>query len=277
MLADPARRLRDAVEPLAMHATGSAAVRAQLAELGVDRFEGYVWARAASLGEPAPGLVVAAFGVFEPGHLTGAYERARARCPRRVLLDVRATATAASLRAVLGEADVAPVVRALRQALSVASPAGRPLFAGLSGLPWPGDPYGQLWRACELVREHRGDTHLAACVSSGLHPVEMNVLTELWLDVPLGGYTRTRGWSDEDITAAADRLTRQGWLQSRRLTAAGVQLRCTIEQATNRGERALTQALGADLEWLTHALQLWSTRCIETGTFTSDAAKRAAG
>lgn len=277
MLASPARRLRDAVEPLAMHATGSASVRAQLADLGVDRFDAYVWARAASLGEPAPGVVVAAFGVFEPRLLTAAYERARTRCPRRVLLDVRAAATAASLRAVLGEVDVVPVVRTLRKALSVASPAGRPLFAGLSGLPWPSDPYGQLWRACELLREHRGATHLAACVSSGLHPVEMNVLTELWLDVPLGCYTRTRGWSDEDIAAATDRLTRQGWLQRKRLTAAGVQLRCTIEQATNRPERAVTQALGADLEWLVNALQTWSTRCIETGTFTSDAVKRAAG
>lgn len=146
-LVDPARRLRDAVEPVAMHATGSGSVRAQLAGLGLDRFQAYVWARAASMGEPASGLVVAAFGVFEPERLAMAYDTARAICARRRLLEVRASATARSLGQVLLDCDLTAVVSAPRRGCrlrqlpvgrcSPASPTcpGRSIRRGSSGEP----------------------------------------------------------------------------------------------------------------------------------------------
>jgi hypothetical protein len=39
----------------------------------------------------------------------------------------------------------------------------RPMFAGLSAAPWPGDAIAALVHACHLLREHRGDSHLAVC------------------------------------------------------------------------------------------------------------------
>ena len=62
----PARRLRDACEPLAMHALWNRHTNERLAALGLDFLTGYVGGRAASLGEPSPPVVVAAFAWFEP-------------------------------------------------------------------------------------------------------------------------------------------------------------------------------------------------------------------
>jgi len=52
------------------------------------------------------------------------------------------------------------------------------------------------------VREHRGDSHIAVANAAGLGPVEMNVLTECWLGMPLLSYTATRGWPEAAMRAA---------------------------------------------------------------------------
>ena len=75
------RRLRDAIEPIAMHSVWSRATNERLAGLGLDFLSGYVWGRAAALGEPDPGVVVAAFAVFEPSMIVATYEQG-ARAPR---------------------------------------------------------------------------------------------------------------------------------------------------------------------------------------------------
>ena len=192
--ASPARRLRDAIEPIAMHAVWSRRTNERLAGLGLDFLAGYVWGRAAALGEPAPGVVVSSFAVFEPGMLATVYEQGRSTCSRDDLVEARIQSTIESLRDALDGADVAPVAERLAGAVrrvATASVAGRPLFAGLAAQPWPEDPYGRLWRACELLREHRGDGHIAACIAAGLGPVAMNVLTEVWVGMPLGSYSAT--------------------------------------------------------------------------------------
>ena len=175
----PARRDRADRE----HSVWSRATNERLAEMDLDYLTGYVWGRAAALGEPdagvvVAGVVVAAFAVFEPGLVRDAYEQGRRACPRDRLLAARTDATVASLLETLEGADVTPVADVLKRAVSVADGTGRPLFSGLAGQPWPADPVGRLWRACELVREHRGDSHVAACISRGLGPVDMNILTE---------------------------------------------------------------------------------------------------
>ena len=71
------------------------------------------------------------------------------------------------------------------------------LFAALRAQPRPDDPYARLWRAADLVREHRGDSHVAACVAAGLDPVRMGVLSEMWVGYPVGEYSGTRAWPPE--------------------------------------------------------------------------------
>ena len=70
------------------------------------------------------------------------------------LVVARTESTIESLHDVLGGADLAPIAERLAGAVTTvatANVAGRPLFAGLAGQPWPDDPYGRLWRACELL------------------------------------------------------------------------------------------------------------------------------
>ena len=275
--ARPARQLRDAFEPIAMHNAGYMPTLERVGAPGLDRFAAYVWGRAAPMGEPTAPVVVAAFGVFEPAMLTAAYERGRSAVGREALLKARVDATAVSLRGVLGDIDVSPAVTALRRGVEAADGTGRALFSGLLSLSWPDDPAAQLWRACNLLREHRGDSHLAASISAGLDPVAMNILTELWLGMPLGPYTATRGWSEPRIATSATELEQRGLLASGAMTAAGRKFRDDVEERTDAMEEKIVLAIGDDLEALVAQLQEWSNLCIAAKTFTSDVFKRAAG
>jgi hypothetical protein len=115
--AGPARRLRDAIEPVATHSAWARGPNEALAKLGLNFLTGYVWGRAAGLGEPQAAVVVGAFGVFEPNLLGALYEMGRQACGRAEVLAVRSEATIASLAGILEGADVAPAVTALRRAV----------------------------------------------------------------------------------------------------------------------------------------------------------------
>ena len=245
--ASAARRLRDALEPLA--AQGFYSARVPLEALGLSFIPGYVWSRAAALGEPSAAVVVAAFGVFEPTFLAEAYEAGRATASRRDVLEARVAGATRQLQEVLGDDDdIGALAGVLLGALEGRAATGRPLFSGLRALPVPGTPHGRLWRAAELVREHRGDGHIAVCVAAGLDPVEMNVLTELWVGYAIGDYSPTCAHSRQSIDDAAERLRRRGWLDGEALSPAGTAVREGIEAATDAAQDDLVRALGDRLE-----------------------------
>ncbi|MEM7341156.1 MAG: hypothetical protein AAF467_21050 [Actinomycetota bacterium] len=272
-----ARRLRDAIEPIAMHPVWSRQTNEALERLGLNFFTGYVWGRAAALGEPAPGVVVSTFAVFEPSLMTGVYEAGRAACARDSLLATRFEATTASLAPVLAGEDVSVVAGRLRAAALDLDRAGRPLYTGLADLPLSDDPVEMLWRCAEMIREHRGDSHIAACVAAGLDPVAMNVLTELWVGFPLGQYSGSRGWAPEAIDACVADLRAQGLLNGDALSADGHAVRAEIEDVTDRAQRQLVSRLGADVDGLIADLERWSARCVAADAFPPNVYKRAAG
>jgi hypothetical protein len=276
----PARRLRDAVEPLAMHAVWSRRTNEALAGQGLDFFGSYVWGRATALGTPSPSVVTATFGVFEPMVIAGVYEAARSTCDRQTVLAIRAETVAASLADTLsGEdpAEIGAVADAVLDAIADVDGLGRPLFAGLRDQGRPEDPFARLWRACDLVREHRGDGHVAVCTARGLDPVEMNILTELWLGMPYGTYSATRFWPPERLAAAADGLGRRGWMEGEDLTAEGRAARQHIEDDTDALQAPVVSALGDELPHLVDRCSAWSAACVEARLFPPDPFKRAAG
>jgi len=273
-----ARRLRDAIEPIAMHAVWCAATNHRLAdEFGLDFLGGYVWGRASALGEAAPGVVVAAFAVFEPTFLTAVYTDARSKAGWSELVAARDEATTGSLRELLGAVDPAAVTAVLGRGIDAADGAGRPLFAGLAGRPLPDDPYGRLWRVCDILREHRGDSHTAAWLAAGLDAVEMNVLTEVWLGMPMFSYSATRVWPPDALSAAADRLRSRGFLDGDALTPAGAQARDGIEAATDAAQQRVIAAIGNDLDDVVERLSSWSATLVEQRAFPPSVHKRAAG
>ena len=147
----------------------------------------------------------------------------------------------------------------------------------LRGRGRPEDPVQRLWWACDLVREHRGDSHVAVANAAGLGPVEMNVLTECWLGMPLLSYTATRGWPEAAMRAAVEGLQARGWLRDGALTDTGRAARADIEDRTDAAEQAIVAALGGRLDDVCAQLDGWSQRCIAAGAFPADVLKRAAG
>lgn len=273
----PARRLRDALEPIATQGWWSRAAGERLTALGVDFFPGYVWGRTASLGTPPPALVAAVFGVFEPGLIGAVYQAGVASVDREVILAARADGGAAAVGSVATDDECAAIAGPLLDALGEVDGLGRPLFSALRSLPLPASASGRLWRAAELVREHRGDAHLAALVGAGVDAVEANVLTERWLGFAVGEYSGTRGFGPDAIDAAVARLNARGWMTGRDLTDAGRRARLDIEGATDAGQAALVGALGPALDEVVAAAEDISSRLIDARSFPADPRKRAGG
>ncbi len=240
----PARRLRDACEPVAMHAVWSRVTNERLAQLGLDFLTSYVGGRGACLGNPAGAVVAATFAWFEPGLVGSLWEAARVAVPPDQLAQARDESTVASLREILDGEDPGEVASLLADAAQAADGMGRPLFSGRRADGRPSDAVHLLWWACGLVREHRGDSHVAAVAAAGLNPVEANILTELWVGMPLLSYTATRGWPAEAMRRAVEALELYGWLRDGGLSDAGLAVRLEVEEHTDAQEESIVAALG---------------------------------
>jgi hypothetical protein len=275
----PARRLRDAAEPIATISFWGEPVNDRFAALGLNFLTGYVWARAAPMGEPTAPVVVAAFGVFEPELVTALYEEARGIATREQVLEARETGAVESLRRLLPDADVQAAADALQRGVDAVALdiAGRPLFAGLLSLPWPEDPLGQLWHGACLLRELRGDVHVAANVAAGVSGLQMNLLTEYWIGWEPGAYAGTRGWSPEAMAAADQALATRGLVADGALTDAGRELRDTVEEQTDAALAPVLDAIGPTLPELTAQLDGWSAAIVAGGAAPPDVYKRVSG
>ena len=167
--------------------------------------------RAACLGAIRGDAAAALLAPINPAGVVGALDAAWEVTTPAALLDARLDATTAHLAEVLGP-EPAGIIRAIELLVPVALAApteGHPVYAGLRSVGLPGSPLGDLWRACDLVRERRGDSHRNAWVAAGFDPVEINVLTELWRRVPVGSVTTNQmGWSAEECDDARSRASR---------------------------------------------------------------------
>ncbi len=245
----PARRLRDSVEVIATIGWWSREAADGFISLGHGFFDGYVWGRASALGpNVAPSVVVSAFGAFSAALLAPVYEQARTVSSVDEILAARFTGASAGLRAATKAVDgglIDALGSSMLESLATIDPGFRPLFAALQAQPIPEDPHGRLWRAAELFREHRGDSHLAACTVHNVGRAEMNVLTEVWLGYPVGEYSKTRGFSEDELRGAVASLQSRNWFDDHdALTAEGRAARDRIEAFTDESQRALVASFG---------------------------------
>lgn len=228
-------------------------------------------ARAAPLG-PVPGAVAAAaFAAVEPGRVERAVDAAWLVTTPQALVDARRDAAIGALAALLGDEppgmDRAAAI--LRGAVADLPVGGHPVYAGLRRLPWPGTPLGDLWRACDIVRERRNESHVHAWASRGLDPVEVHVLSELRRGIPVGTVARLQmGWSAEEVADALDRLRARGLVHGAepRLTSRGRQLREDVELATDLQEQVLVDALGDEDDVLVDLLDPYVRRVAAAAT-----------
>ena len=141
---------------------------------------GYFAQRAAPLGAVGPELVSATFYNFSPWRVAKAVPDAWTYAPPEVALEARAAGSTAALRRAFDGADIeselATAAELAGRAARSAPLDGRPLFAANAALRWPEDPLGTLWHAATLLREHRGDGHVATLIAAGVAGREAHVL-----------------------------------------------------------------------------------------------------
>jgi len=243
-----------ALDPLHMTCYFTAEVERRFTEAGLEPGSmAYFAGRAAPFGPVGPGVVAAAFYNFNPAliaeHLPRAWELA---APSDVLA-ARLSGVDEALRRLLGDQVLGPdVVEAadlVREAAEHCTPEGRPLFAAHADLPWPEAPHLALWHGITLLREHRGDGHLAALLGHGLSGIGA-----LITDTATGGSLfspeqarATRGWSEQQWDAEAAALAERGVLTADgALTTAGRRLRHRVEEATDAAAAAPYRRIGTD-------------------------------
>ncbi len=245
------------------------------AALGIEGRAGYFASRAAALG-PAPAeVVIATFYNFDPRLVRAAIPAAWQAASPAAMLEARLSAADAGLREVLGDEvlasdEMAGAAEMARLAAAACTPEGRPLYAAHAALPWPDEPHLALWHAITLLREFRGDGHIAALVVEGVDPCESLVThgaSEAQL--PAAVLQSTRGWSDEDWEAACRRLRARGWLDGEgALTPEGAAARDRIEQVTDERAMAPWRTLGEDdCARLRRTVRPWSRAIAGSGAF----------
>jgi hypothetical protein len=277
----PGRLLIEVLEPLAANVYFAPEVHAEYQRLGFDASPGqrngvafpdgvaYFTSRGACLGTVPGDVVAAAFGVFNPAVVVPAVAEGWKRADRTEILAARQAGAVGSLRRLLGDAPAGleRATRLLRRGSEAADVAGRSLFAGLRSLGWPDEPTADFWRAADLLREHRGDCHIAAWLAHDFDAVEIGIVTDLWRGLPFKSWVRSRAWSEEQLDAGAERLRERGYLAGDQLTAAGRAERDDIEADTDRLVSRVMAAIGDDLEELLGLLRPWRDAILAGGGY----------
>ncbi|MGN9790197.1 SCO6745 family protein [Streptomyces sp. OZ13] len=273
------RRCHNALNPLHSTVYFSPDFTAELAQLGVeDPRAAYFAGRGAAMGAVGPGAVAAAFYNFNHDliaeHLPAVWDTA----PPEAVLAARLRAVDTTLRRLLGDDAVASpeMAEAAELALRAAEACtrhARPLYAAHADLPVPEEPHLAYWHAATLLREHRGDGHLAALLAAGLDPLEALVShTATGKGMAPRWILATRGWGRTDWEAAQSRLRERGLIDAEgELTEAGTALRAELEEHTDRLDRAPYEHLGAEgVERLTELGRGFLTSAALAGAFPED-------
>jgi hypothetical protein len=218
-----------------------------------DAGAGYFASRGAVFGACGPGVVTATFFNFNPALVARALPAAWQKTTPAAMLAARLDAVDAALTRGLGAEvlagpEVAEAAALARTAAEAAAqwPQGRPLYAAHADLPWPEQPHLALFHAQTLLREFRGDGHLAALLTAGLSGLEAVVLYVADGQSEERFLRPTRGWSRQDWADGQESLRSRGLLAGDGISDAGRRLRAEIEEHTDRLAAPAYAALGAD-------------------------------
>ncbi|MBD0860431.1 hypothetical protein IA539_04310 [Gordonia sp. zg691] len=249
-----ARRAYETLEPFHILAYFNPGLGAAQSDTGLDPYAFYFGARGAPLGACSAPVVSSAFYNFNPELVSKSWDAAvkagldRVHERRNRMLDD-------SLREILGgSADDAALDELASGYADLAAGlplGGRPLAAAWAALPAPDTARLRLWQAVAVLREWRGDNHIAALVLNGLDGFDAAVFHEAQLPDPtvrrrtMGKRVvlLTRGYSEQDWEDSVDRLVEAGLAErvddGHRLTAQGAAVYDDIEATTDAAGESL--------------------------------------
>jgi len=211
----------------------------------------YFASRSAPMGAVTAGVTTATFVNFNPDLVAKYIPRAWTLASIDAILAARLRSADLALRRLLKDAtdsaELAELAELAREATTVLTPEGRPLYAAHAALPWPDEPHLVMWHASTLLRESRGDGHTMALAHAGLSGIESIVThTATGRGFTVQAAKQLRGWSDEQWNAAAHTLQDRGLMRGEQLTDAGVAQRAAIEAETDALDAAPWDHLGAE-------------------------------
>ncbi len=223
--------------------------------LGLTGRMGYFASRAAPMGAVPAEVVIATFYNFRPQLVRDAIPEAWTRATPAAILAARVASADGALRRsvpdAIGSEDVTEAAGLARQAAEVACEHldGRPLFAGHASLPWPDEPHLVLWHAQSLLREFRGDGHIAALLTAGLSGLEAAITHVATGEVPGAVMLATRDWPASEWAAGIEGLRARGILEpgdDLALTERGRAQREWVEDTTDAAAAVAYETLGDD-------------------------------
>ncbi|XVQ14964.1 SCO6745 family protein [Spirillospora sp. CA-255316] len=234
-----ARRLHRLVEPIALVTYRSKEPTDALMALGHrNAWAGYFAGRAAPLGRLSAEAVHAIFYNFADGEVAHHIPRVWDTATPEAAIAAREHGSVAALRRILGDlADTPGLARAADLAAKAATNApteGRIMYAALRVLPMPVEPLARLWHAANMLREHRGDGHIAALMAAGIGGTEAHVLRALSEGIPPEEFGRLRRLPAARLAAVVKGMRDRGLIDdSGRLSDAGQETKNWIESRTD--------------------------------------------
>ena len=193
------------------------------------------------MGVVSAQMVTATFFNFAPAAVASAVPSAWSVATPADIVGARLRVVDASLRDAAAEHIGS---EATRQAAALARSAalsacdrvdGKPLFAAHAALDWPTEPHLVVWHAQTLLREYRGDIHIALLVAEGLSGLDALITHGATGVVPLDMLKQLRGWNDDEWNASVETLRARNIFTTDgiALTTHGEALRQRVEDRTD--------------------------------------------
>lgn len=235
-----ARAIWSASEPFVLGLLFAQEGRTALSELGIQDRSAYFAVRAAPLGRAEFAVVAAALHGFPVVTVEALLQPVWERVSPADVISTHRNSVAVSSERIFGrEVDskelehFADMTTGLGAGLDT---SGRPLAAANRALPAPEELWARLWHAATVLREYRGDGHIAALVAADVSVAESLVLTAAWaVDHIDATMLRTsRQLSASEWSGACSALARRGFMtEDGTLTLAGKEFRDDIESRTD--------------------------------------------
>lgn len=228
---------------------------------GLNRVQWYMAGRASPLGRVGAEVAAAVLGSFDLGLVRTGMDGVWSIISPEDVARLKVTTAVAVMERLIPSSgpDLDRALQLLDRALGAAETSGHPLYTGLRLMACPDRPAARLFRLCDQMREHRSDAHVSAWRSHGFDALGINVLNELWREVPLGSITCVNmGFSREQLQVGLELLRERGLADGTRITPAGREVREAIERATGAQQSSIVEALGSDAEELLGLLDPWA-------------------
>src|SRR6188472_3744905 len=210
-----ARRMFELVEPIGVLPYSADEPNEAMFALGFTNYwDTYFAGRAAPLGVVPAEVVDALFYNFAPGEVARHIPKVWSTTTPEAAIAAREQGCVNALRRILGDhVDSPAFARAADLLLKAATSApleGRPMYAALRAIPIPDDVVARLFHAASLLREHRGDGHIAALMIEGVGRLEAHVLLALDMDMPAHDFGRIHHLPAAQIAAVIDGMRDRG-------------------------------------------------------------------